>query len=158
MRFVTSVVRLALAATVLFGVSLVAQGLNLRAGTWEYNMVISGAIPMDGVPENMRASMEAELRKPRVFKSCLTAEDVKSLNLGRTDDSDDEECKVLSSNLTASGGDITRECTGDRPRTETVHVETTSPQAMRATVTSQGAQGVMTTTISGKWLAAACRD
>jgi hypothetical protein len=156
-RSLPAVVVVALSAVAL-SVTLLAQGINLRTGSWEYQMTVEGAIPMDGIPENMRASMEAELRKPRVVKSCMTAEDLKNLRLGKTDDGDDEECKVLSSKVGPTGGDISRECTGDRPRTETIHVEASSPQAMRAVVTSKAAQGTMTTTMVGRWLAAQCRD
>jgi hypothetical protein len=81
------------------GAVLLAQGINLRTGTWEYTMTVEGVLPMEGIPENMRASMEAEFRKPQVFKSCLTAEDLKNFKLGKNDDSDDEECKVLSSKV-----------------------------------------------------------
>ena len=137
---------------------LKAQGPNLRTGTWEYTMTVDGAIPMDGIPENMRASMEAEFRKPQVFKSCLTAEDVKNLRLGKTDDADEDDCKVTSSRLTATGGDVTRECTGDRPRTETTHLEAAAPQTLHAVITSKSAKGTTTTTLNGRWLAAQCRD
>lgn len=157
-RVSSSTLMRACAVALASGTVLLAQGLNLRTGTWEYTMTVEGAIPMDGIPENMRASMEAELRKPQTFKSCLTAEDLKSLKLGKNDDGDDEVCKVLSSTVGPTGGNYTRECTGDQPHTETVHLEAASPQALHAVVTRKGATGDMVTTLNGRWLAAQCRD
>ncbi|MFN8062949.1 MAG: DUF3617 family protein [Vicinamibacterales bacterium] len=142
----------------LAGASLLAQGLTLSTGTWKYTMTVDGAIPLDGVPENMRATIEAQFKQPRTFTGCLTAEDLKSVNLGRTDDSADEDCTVLSSKMGPTGGDITRQCTGERARTETVHVEALSPQAMRAVITSKTPTGTMTTTMTGTWVAAQCND
>lgn len=156
--FTRSAVVRACAVALASGTVLLAQGINLRTGTWEYTMTVGGAIPMDGIPENMRASMEAELRKPQVFKSCLTVEDLKNFKLGKNDDSDDEECKVLSSKVGPTGGDVTRACTGDQPRTETIHVDAPAPQTMHAVVTRKGVTGDMVTTLNGRWLAAQCRD
>lgn len=149
---------LVLLATFTAGATLLAQSVNLRTGSWQYHMTVEGAIPMDGIPENMRASLEAEMRKPRDFTSCLTAEDLKNMSLGKTDDADEEDCTVTASRLTATGGDLTRECTGARPRTETMHIEATSPQVMRATIVTTRGQGTSTTTLTGKWLAAQCRE
>ena len=70
----------------------------------------------------------------------------------------DEDCTVLSSKMGPTGGDITRQCTGERARTETVHVEALSPQAMRAVITSKTPTGTMTTTMTGTWVAAQCND
>lgn len=153
----TSVTRAAVVLA-LAGTSLLAQGVALRTGTWDYTMTVEGAIPMDGIPENMRAAIEAQFRQPRTFKSCLTAEDLESFNIGRTEDGSDDDCKVISSKVGPTGGDITRQCTGERARTETVHVEASSPQAMRAVITSKTAEGTMTTTMTGKWVSAQCRD
>ena len=100
-------------------------------------MARTGTIPMDGVPPAMRAQLEAEMRKPKTFTSCVIAEDLKSLNLGKTEDSDDEECKVVSSSITPTAGDVVRQCTGDEPRTETAHFEAASPPALTATVTGK---------------------
>lgn len=160
MPILTSPLKAAVVAVpaVVFGVTLLAQGLNLRTGTWEYTMTVAGALPMDGIPENMRASMEAELRKPQTFKSCLTAEDLKTFKLGKNDDSDDEECKVLSSQVGPTGGEVTKACTGDQPHTETVHVDAPSPQSMHAVITRKGAKGDMVTTLNGRWLAAQCKE
>src|SRR6476659_6934164 len=90
-----------------------AQAFNVRIGTWEFTTTMQGAMPMEGVPAAMRAQIEAEMRKPKVFKSCVTAEDLKSLKLGKTNDSDDDDCKVVTSKITATSGDVVQQCTGD---------------------------------------------
>jgi hypothetical protein len=142
-----------------FGLVLFAQGLNLRTGTWEFTMVVQGAIPMEGVPPEARAQIEAELRKPQVVTSCLTDEDLKNLRLGRTgDDPDDEDCKVLTSKVTATTADFTRQCEGDEPRTETVHFDIPTPQTMKGTVAQKRASGTMTIAMAGRWMAAPCKE
>jgi hypothetical protein len=135
-----------------------AQAFNARIGTWEFTMTMQGAMPMEGVPPAMRAQIEAEMRKPQVFKSCVTAEDLKSLKLGKPNDGDDDDCKVVTSKMTATSGDVVRECTGDMPRTETSHYEAPTPQTMKAHILSKSATGTMTLDVTGKWIAAACRD
>lgn len=140
------------------GASLLAQGFNLRQGTWEFNMVMEGAMSMEGIPPAMRAQIEAEMRKPKVYQSCVTAEDVKNLELGKADDDDDEDCKVVTSKMTATTGDIVRQCTGDRPRTETSHFEATTPQTLRASISSKAASGTSTIALTGKWVSAQCKE
>src|SRR5437879_9488361 len=104
-----------------------AEDLAMRTGTWEFKMT---GFPMDGVPPAMRAQMEAEMSKP--YRSCVTADDIKSLKFGKTNDDDDADCTVVSSKLTSAGGDVVRRCTGDIQRTETSHFETPTPQSLRA--------------------------
>lgn len=149
---------LVLTVGVSVSVTLVAQGFNMRTGAWEFTMTTSGAIPMDGVPPEMRAQVDAEMRKPRTFRSCVTAEDLKSLKLGKTDDSDDDDCKVVTSTITATAGDVVRQCTGDMPRTETAHYEAPTPQTVKANISNKSATGTMTMVVTGKWLAAKCSD
>ena len=153
--------RLAVLATVcaLGGATLVAQSFDARTGTWEFTTSgMQGALPLDGIPPAMRASLEAEMRKPQTFKGCVTAEDLKNLNVGKMDNDDDEECKVINSKITKTAGDITRQCAGSRPRTETSHFEASSPTALKVTTSSKTAAGVSTITITGKWLNARCTD
>jgi uncharacterized protein DUF3617 len=111
---------------------------------------------MDGVPPAMRAQMEAEMSKPH--KNCVTAEDIKNLKFGKSDDDDDEDCKMVSSKLTRTGGDVVRQCTGDSPHTETLHIETPKPQTVRATITKKAGNTSNILTITGKWLAARCTE
>jgi Protein of unknown function (DUF3617) len=150
--FAFSLLVLALGGTVF------AQGFNVRTGTWEFTMTLQGALPLEGVPPAVRAQLEAEMRKPQTYTSCVTAEDLKTLNLGKKDDSDDDNCKTVSSKLTATTGDIVRQCTGDEPRTDTVHYEASGPQAMKATVSSKSAKGATTMAMTGKWVSAQCKD
>jgi len=133
-------------------VALFAQGFNARIGQWEFTMMMVGAMPMQGLPPEV----QAEMRKPQVYKSCVTAEDLKSLKLGKM--KDDDDCKVVTSKITATSGDVVRECTGDMPRTETSHYEAPTPQTMKAHIVSKSATGTMTMDVTGKWIAAACRD
>jgi len=147
------------ALTICLGAAIFAQSFDVRTGTWEFTMSgIQGALPMDGVPPAMRAQFEAELRKPQTYKGCVTADDLKDLNFGKLEDDDDEDCKVVSSKITRTVGDLTRQCTGDRARTETSHFEATAPTALRVNVSNRTAAGVSTMTITGKWLNARCTD
>ena len=136
--------------------SVYAQGFNARTGAWEFTLTMQGALPIQGVPPEMRAQIEAEMRKPKVFKSCVTAEDLKSLSLGKTDDSDDDQCVVVSSKVTATTGDVVRECKGDTPHTETAHYEAPTPQTLKANIASKAAAGSSTMIVTGRWLAARC--
>jgi hypothetical protein len=159
LQTVPQIVLAALFALLVGATTLFAQSFDLRTGTWEFTMTVQGAIPMDGIPPAMRAQMEAEMRKPQTFKSCVTAEDVKDLRLGKkSDDDDDEDCKVVSSKMTRTTGDIVRECTGDEPQTETSHYEAATPQALKATIASKKPGGTMTMNVVGKWLAARCTE
>jgi molybdopterin-binding protein len=148
-----------LLAGISLGVTLFAQGLNLRTGTWEFTMAMQGTVPMEGIPPEARAQIEAELRKPQIVTSCLTDEDVENLRLGRTgEESDDEECKVLTSKVTAMSADFTRQCEGDEPRTETVRFDIPTPQTMKGTIAQKRASGTMTIAMAGKWMAAQCKE
>ena len=154
-RIVSATLATALAA----GATLLAQGFALRTGAWSFTMVMQGEMPpMDGVPAATRAQIEAEMRKPQTFKSCVTAEDLKNLNLGKSEDSDDEDCKTVSSNITATVADVTRQCAGDEPGTETSHFEAATPQTLKGTVAKKSATGTMTMNLTGKWVGPKCVD
>ncbi|MGE0404993.1 MAG: DUF3617 domain-containing protein [Candidatus Korobacteraceae bacterium] len=153
----TRACRVALAVVLSAG-TLVAQGLNVRTGAWEITMTMGGVMSMEGVPPEARAQIEAELRKPQVVKNCVTPEDVKQLNLGKTEDGEDENCKVLSSKITPTSADITRQCSGDQAYTETAHFEAPTPQTMTANISRKSAEGATTIKMTGKWVAAACSE
>ena len=138
--------------------TLLAQGFGLRPGQWSMTMTVKGGMPMEGIPPAMRAQLEAQLMKPQVFTTCVTPEDLKNLNLGKTDDADGEDCKVVSSKITAGAADITRTCTGDEPSTETSHFEALTPQTLKGTVTKKTAKGTTTMDIAGKFVAEKCTD
>jgi hypothetical protein len=147
----------AVAVGLVCGAALLAQGFNLRTGSWSFTMTIKG-MAMDGLPPDVRAQLEKELSKPQTFTSCITAEDLKNMNLGKTDDSDGEKCKTTSSKITGTAADITRQCTGDEAGTETSHFEAPTPQTLTGIVTKKTAQGTSTMNLTGKWVAAKCSE
>jgi hypothetical protein len=130
-----------------------AEDVAIRTGTWEFRM---GGVSMEGVPVAVKAQLEAEMTKP--FTSCVTADDIKNVKFGKTSDDDDSECKVVSSKLTRTGGDVVRQCTGDTPSTQTLHIEAPAPQTVRVTVTKKMASASNTMTLNGKWLNATCKE
>ncbi len=150
-----------LCALVVFAAIAYAQSFNLRTGQWDFTMNIAGSGgrgDLSQLPANVRAQIEAELKKPLNYKSCITAEDVKNLSLGKQDDDDDEECKVTARKITATVADMTRECAGDNKRTETGHFVATSPETLRATINVVSANGPSSITLAGKWIGAVCTE
>lgn len=148
----------AIACGLMVSATLLAQGFGLKTGEWSMTMTVQGGMPMDGIPPAMRAQLEAEFKKPQVFTTCVTPEDLKNLNLGKKDDSDEEDCKVVSSKISGTAADITRTCMGDEPSTETSHFEAPTPQTMTGTVVKKTAKGTMTINLSGKFVGAKCTD
>lgn len=138
--------------------TLLAQGFNMRPGAWEITMTMHGGMPMQGVSPEVRAQIEAEMKKPQVVKTCVTPEDVKQLNLGKTDDSEDEDCKVTSQKIGPTAADIARTCSGEQSYTETAHYEAPTPQTFRANVSRKSTEGTTAITMTGKWVAARCQD
>jgi hypothetical protein len=151
-------VSVALVASLAAGIGVLAQGFGLRTGSWSFTMTAQGSMPMEGVPPAVRAQIEAELGKPQTFTTCVTAEDLKNLNLGKTPDSDDEDCKTVSAKVTPTVADITRQCSGDEPSTEISHFEAATPQTLKGTVTRKSAAGTMTMNMIGKWVGAKCAE
>jgi hypothetical protein len=141
---------------VIAGAFLYAQGFNVRTGTWQFTINIKSSMPMEGVPPELQAQIAAELSKPQTSTACVTAEDLKQMNLGKMDD--EEECKVLSSKITPTSADISRQCTGDEPAAETAHFEAPTPQSLTGQVTRKTAKGTMSMTMAGKWVAAQCME
>lgn len=137
----------------LAGVFVLAEDPALQTGMWEFKM---SGFPMDGVPPAMRAQMEAEMSKP--YRSCVTADDIKQLKFGKSNDDDDADCKVVSSKLTRTGGDVVRQCTGDESYTENLHLETPTPRTLKATIAKKAGTKSTTMTVTGQWVAARCTD
>jgi hypothetical protein len=134
-------------------VFVAAEDVRLQPGTWEVKM---SGFSMDGVPPAMRAQMEAELSKPH--NTCVTAEDIRNFKFGKSNDDDDEDCKVISSTMTRTGGDVVRQCAGDVPTTETIHIEAPTPQTLRASIKKQTAAGSNTLTLTGRFVSAQCKE
>ncbi len=88
----------------------------------------------------------------------MTPEDMKNLNLGKMDDGDDEDCKLLSSKVTATTADLVRQCGGDEPYTDTAHFEAPTPQTLTGNISRKSSRGTTTITMAGKWLSAACKE
>lgn len=136
-----------------------AQSFNLRTGQWSFTM--TGMETMLGdlsqLPPDARAQLQAAAKGSQNYMGCVTAEDLTDLSFGRVDE-EDEECTVTAKTISATVADVTRGCTGDNTRTETMHYEATSPQTLRATIASVSASGKGTLTITGKWIAATCKE
>lgn len=134
-----------------------AQGFGARTGAWTFTVTMKGAAP-EGLPPAVRAQIEAQLSQPQTMNSCVTAEDLKQLKLGNRDEDNDDNCKVLSSKITATTADLTRQCTGDEAYTETLHYEAPTPQTLTGTITRKTAKGETAIKLAGKWTAAQCKD
>lgn len=135
---------------------LLAQGFGPRLGAWQYTITMKGDMPMQGLPPDVAKQLAAQLAMPQTTTGCMTAEDLKDLNLGRMEDDDD--CKVLSSKITPTVADFVRQCTGDETYTDTAHFEAPTPQTMNGTISRKSSQGTMTITMAGKWVAAVCKE
>jgi Protein of unknown function (DUF3617) len=148
-----------LAGVAMLGATLVAQGFNVRTGTWEFTMTMQMSGPMPGVSPEMQRQIQAAMATPRTSRSCVSADDLKSLNLGKIDEDDDDECNTTSAKITPTTGDIVRECTGDEARTETAHFETTGPTNMTARISAKQANGSTSNiTMTGRWIQARCTE
>jgi hypothetical protein len=140
--------------------SAYAQSFDLRVGQWDFTMSgITGSLgDLSKLPPQARAQVEAQMRKGMNYKSCLTAQDLKDLNIGKPDEDDDEACTVTSRKVTVKTADITRQCTGERKRTETMHFEAASRESLKATINTVSAVGPATVTVTGKWIGATCTE
>ena len=148
-----TIVAAASVAALAAGTGLLAQGFSLRTGSWSFTITMQG-MSLAGLPPEV----QAELKKPQTFTSCVTAEDLKNLSVGRPPDSDDEDCKTVSSKITATVADLTRECSGGNAGTETQHFEAATPQTLRGTIAKKTAAGTTTIAISGKWVGPMCTE
>jgi len=149
-----------LAATAIVGALAQAPTFDLRTGNWE--MTVAGfempAAALEKLPAAARAQFQAEMSKPHTSSSCISAADLKDLNIGKTGDNDDDTCKVTSRSVTRTTADFTRQCTGDEKRTDVMHVEAPTPTTFHANIKSTTADGTMTMTMTGKWLSATCKE
>ena len=138
-------------------VMLSAQAFDLRLGQWEYTISGMKMAPevLAKMPPAARAAMEQAMKQPQTNHSCLTAQDMKELNLGK---SDDEDCKVTAKKITGNVADITTTCAGDEPHTQTMHYEALSRESMRGTIKIAGGNAPSEMTITGKWVATACKE
>jgi Protein of unknown function (DUF3617) len=139
-----------------FGYAVHAQSFDLKTGQWEFT--ITGlSLDTSQLSPQMRAALEAGAKKPSSYKGCVTAENLRDLNLGKMDDGD-ETCKVTSKKISGSAADLTRECTGDDKSTQTIHYEAISRESLRGTMKSVSDLGPVAVTISGKWIGPTCKE
>ena len=140
---------LTLAVAAVTAAVLSAQGFDLKLGQWEYTFTIK-------MPPEMLAKLppaaRAQMQQPQTNRTCLTAQDLKDINLGK---SDDEDCKVTSKKITGSVADITVTCDD---HTQTMHYEALSRESVRGTVKMAGGNAPSEVNITGKWIAAACKE
>jgi hypothetical protein len=148
----------ALAGALMIATGLHAQEFSLRTGTWSMTMTIQGDSGMAELPPDVRAELEAQLRKPNTTTTCVTQAQLKDLNLGKTDDRGDEDCEIVSKRITPTVADITRRCSGDDAGTETSHFEAPTPVTFKGTVTRKGAAGTSIMNMTGKWASARCTE
>jgi hypothetical protein len=137
--------------------ALPAQTLGVKTGQWSWTVTMTGVPqPPPSVPPDVAAKIREEAQKPHTVLACISAEDLRNLNLGRVDEDDD--CKVTSRKITATTADFVRTCAGDEPRTETVRIEATSPESMRVTAIRTAGTGPSGITMTGKWVGATCKE
>ena len=148
-RFLFSVLGLAAVIAVLS-----AQAFDLRLGEWEYTMSGMKMAPeaLAKMPPSARAAMEQMMKQPQTNRSCLTAEDLKNINLGK---SDQEDCMVTSKKITGNVADVAMKC---EDHTQTMHFEALSRESVRGIMKVTGGNGPSEVTITGKWVAAACKE
>jgi hypothetical protein len=108
------------------------------------------------LPEAARAPFEAEMKKPHTSTSCVTAEDIADLNFGKADE--DEDCRIAQRTTTRTSATVTRVCAGDEKRTDTMVIEASSPETFKATIKMMTGGEASTMTMTGKWIAAVCKD
>lgn len=139
------------AATIVY-----AENLRLRTGEWDFTLTgLDSAFSGSGGPP---PEARAQLAKPMRYKSCITDKDLAKLRLGPPDEDEDEDCKVTSTKATAQAADIAQTCTGEKARTQKMHVDAPSPESMTATIDITSARGSAHLTIVGKWIGATCTD
>ena len=128
---------------------LSAQAFDLRLGQWEYT--INMKMPPE-VLAKLPPAARAQFQQPQTNKSCLTAEDLKELNLGK---GDDDDCKVTSKKITGNVADVVTKC---EDHTQTMHYEALSRESVRGTIKTTGGNGPSEIALTGKWVAAACKE
>ncbi|MEO8483911.1 MAG: DUF3617 family protein [Acidobacteriota bacterium] len=148
--------------SVTVAVGALAQGATFDVRTGEWEMTMGGfempAAALEKLPAGARGQFQTEMRKPHTSSSCISAADLKNLNIGKTGDDDDKDCTVTSKAVTRTTADFTRQCAGDEKRTDVMHLEASTPTSFRASIKSTTADGTVAMTLTGKWLSATCKD
>jgi len=174
-RIRIAVVCAATASAAAWAASAVAAGTQLAVtpGLWEITSTnhTTGAppIPPDALAKlspDQRARFEAMMKaqqqnqgRTHVFKSCLTAEQLKrGFTLGPTNPQDKCQKTVVSS--TSKVLEVHLECTGQDHAVGTFHYEALTPKTVAGKmdiVVTRGAQSMtVKNDMRGKWVAADC--
>ncbi|MEO8467354.1 MAG: DUF3617 family protein [Gammaproteobacteria bacterium] len=132
-----------------------AENLKLRTGEWDFTL--TGLDSVLGGAAAPTPQARARLAQPMRYKSCITDEDLAHFTLAPPAD-EDENCKVTSSNVTGQAADISRTCSGEKERTEKMHVDAVTPESLKATIDMTSARGAAHLTIVGTWIGAKCTD
>lgn len=132
-----------------------AQGFEMRLGRWQYTVTMSGGMDLSKLPPAARAQAEAAMRQQHTITSCVTADDLEKMQIGGDDEDDD--CKVTSQKITATTADVVRVCTGDDPRTDSLHAELSTKESIRMTINSTGGDRPGQVLMVGKWIGAECK-
>ena len=140
---------LVLAPVVVAVIASAQGGFDVKLGEWEYT------INMKATPE-MLARLPPEARavmaKPQTSRSCLTAQELKDLNLGA---SHDEDCKLVSKKIANGIADVVVKCDD---HTQTMHYEAVSRESVRGTIKMSGGDGPSEVSLTGKWIGTACKE
>ncbi len=144
--------------------------LNISPGLWEITMQAqsNGQLP---VPEEalakmspeQRAKLEAAMREaiaqPHKLRECLTEEKIRQ-GIAALDPQKNPACTRTVVNGSPTVLDLRESCTGENPRTATVHVEAPDPHTMHGTSNMQMTHGTRTMsmkgTMDGAWVSADC--
>jgi len=158
----------AVAASLSLSVIAIAQtpALDVKMGLWEItsSTSIGGELPdfdLSKVPPAQRAQMEAALKAAagsHVTNTCMTREKFNKSNFMADDEGG--KCKHTITTNTRTTLDVSSVCTGERSRTEQMHLDALSPTSVTGTVKGTNTEKGKTMTVdmkmTGKWLSADC--
>lgn len=158
----------AVAVSLSLSVIAIAQtpALDVKMGLWEMTSTTSlgGELPnldLSKLPPAQRAQMEAALKAAtggHVTNICMTREKFNKSNFMADDE--DGKCKHTITTNTHTTLDVSSVCTGERSRTEQMHLDAVSPTSVAGTVkgtnTEKGKTMTVNMTMTGKWLSADC--
>ena len=164
---------LALGAWLLAGLpAYAADGLDVKIGLWETTMTTArkGPPPM---PPSMLAKLSPEQRariqaaaqkeaasgpQSHVYKSCVTAQDIKNGAFRADEEEDEADCvyKVVSQTRTLQ--QATKSCSGEMPLTSTLRIEALDREHVKGSMLNTVGPSTITAQLSARWLGADCKD
>jgi hypothetical protein len=144
-----------------------APVLDVKMGLWEITSTtnLGGQIPTvdtSKMTPEQKAQMEAVMKAmtgTHSAKTCITREKFNKSNF-MTNDESGKTCKQTVATNTRTSLDATVVCTGERARTEQMHIEALSSTSVEASIklssAEQGRPMTASVTMTGKWLGADC--